>query len=82
METTGTTSHIAIRLATEADSSHLIQLAALDSAVAPRGPVLVADLDGDIVAAHSLTRHRSIADPFRRTAHARELLELRASQAA
>jgi hypothetical protein len=82
METTGTTSDIAIRLATEADNSHLIQLAALDSAAAPRGPVLVADLDGEIVAAHSLTRHRSIADPFRPTAYARELLELRARQAA
>ena len=82
METTGTTSHIAIRLATEADNSHLIQLAALDSAAAPHGPVLVADLDGEIVAAHSLTRHRSIADPFRPTADVRELLELRAHQAA
>lgn len=82
METTGITSHISIRLATEADHSHLIQLAALDSAAAPHGPVLVADLEGDIVAAHSLDRHRSIADPFRPTAHARELLELRASQAA
>jgi hypothetical protein len=82
MESTGTTSHIAIRLATEADNSHLIQLAALDSAAAPHGPVLVADLDGQIIAAHSLERARSISDPFRPTADARELLELRASQAA
>jgi hypothetical protein len=82
METTGTTSPIAIRLATEADNSHLIQLAALDSAAAPRGPVLVADLDGEIVAAQALDRSRGIADPFRHTAYARELLELRARQAA
>jgi hypothetical protein len=80
METTA--SHIAIRRATDADNSTLLRLAALDSAPAPRGPVLVADLGGEIVAAHSLTRARSIADPFRPTADIRELLELRAAQAA
>ena len=80
METTAP--HIAIRRATDADSSTLLRLAALDSAPAPRGPVLVADLGGEIVAAHSLTRARSIADPFRPTADIRELLELRAAQAA
>jgi hypothetical protein len=79
METTRSP-HIAIRLATEADHSTLIQLAALDSAAAPRGPVLVADLGGDIVAAHSLLRARTISDPFRLTSDARELLELRAGQ--
>ena len=80
METTA--SHIAIRRATDADNSTLLRLAALDSAPAPRGPVLVADLGGEIVAAHSLTRARSIADPFRPTADIRELLELHARQAA
>ncbi|MEA2466937.1 MAG: hypothetical protein QOJ57_1063 [Thermoleophilaceae bacterium] len=81
METTGSP-HISIRLASEADNANLIQLAALDSAPAPHGPVLVADLDGEIVAAHQLDRARSIADPFRPTAAVRELLELRARQAA
>jgi hypothetical protein len=81
METTGSP-HISIRLASEADNANLIQLAALDSAPAPHGPVLVADLDGEIVAAHQLDRARSIADPFRPTADLRELLELRARQAA
>jgi hypothetical protein len=80
METTA--SHIAIRRATDADNSTLLRLAALDSAPAPHGPVLVADLGGEIVAARSLTRARSIADPFRPTADIRELLELRAAQAA
>jgi hypothetical protein len=80
METTAP--HIAIRPATEADSPTLLRLAALDSAPAPRGPVLVADLDGEIVAARSLTRARSIADPFRPTADISDLLELRARQAA
>ena len=80
METTA--SHINIRLANETDNSSLLRLAALDSAPAPRGPVLVADLDGEIVAAHSIARSRSIADPFRSTADISELLELRARQAA
>jgi hypothetical protein len=77
-----TAPHIAIRPATEADSSTLLRLAALDSAPAPHGKVLVADVGGEIVAAHSVARARSIADPFRPTADIRELLELRARQAA
>jgi len=82
METTGS-HHISIRLATDADNPTLLRLAALDSAPAPHGPVLVADLDGEIVAARSIEHARgSIADPFRPTADARELLELRARQAA
>jgi hypothetical protein len=80
METTA--SHIKIRLADEGDSTTLLRLAALDSAPAPAGPVLVADLDGEIVAARSISSARSIADPFRPTADIRELLELRAHQAA
>ncbi len=80
METTA--SHISIRLATQDDDKTLLRLAALDSAAAPNGSVLVADVDGEIVAAHSLKKHRSIADPFRATADVRELLELRARQAA
>ncbi|MEA2431370.1 MAG: hypothetical protein QOF65_827 [Thermoleophilaceae bacterium] len=80
METTAP--HISIRLASEADNPTLIRLAALDSAPAPHGSVLVADVDGEIVAARSLAQPRSIADPFRPTADIRELLELRARQAA
>lgn len=80
MNTTGS-DHIAIRLATGADTASIARLAALDSAPVPHGPMLVADLGGEIVAAHSLGRRgRSIADPFRPTADARELLELRAHQ--
>jgi hypothetical protein len=79
METTETT-HIAIRLATSADRPALVRLAALDSAPVPLGPALVADIDGAIVAARSLAGATSIADPFRHTGDARELLELRAGQ--
>jgi hypothetical protein len=82
METTGSPHTIAIRLASDADHANLLKLAALDSAPPPHGPVLVADLDGEIVAAHQLDRARSIADPFRPTAEMRELLELAARQAA
>jgi hypothetical protein len=80
METTAP--HISIRLAREADNTTLIRLAALDSAPAPHGSVLVADVDGEIVAARPLAAARSIADPFRPTADIRELLDLRARQAA
>ena len=80
METTAP--NISIRLATEEDDHTLIRLAALDSAPAPRGSVLVADVGGEIVAARSLTKPLSISDPFRRTDEIRELLELRARQAA
>jgi hypothetical protein len=80
METTA--HHISIRLANDDDDRTLLRLAALDSAPAPRGSVLVADVDGEIVAARALSKRRSIADPFRPTAEIRELLELRARQAA
>jgi hypothetical protein len=79
MEITGSP-HISIRLATAADRAAIVKLAALDSAPVPFGPVLVADIDGDVVAAHALAAARSIADPFRATADARQLLELRATQ--
>jgi hypothetical protein len=79
METTGSL-HIAIRLATGADTAALTRLAALDSAPLPLGQMLVADLDGEIVAARPLAGGRPMADPFRPSLHALELLELRARQ--
>jgi hypothetical protein len=72
--------HISIRMATEADRSMLIQLAALDSAPAPLNGALVADIDGEIVAAQSLAGSRPIADPFQLTSNVTDLLALRASQ--
>jgi hypothetical protein len=78
METTSP--HISIRLADETDTGSLLRLAALDSAPAPHGEVLVADLCGEIVAAHSFTPSRTIADPFRPTVDVGALLELRAGQ--
>ena len=79
MNTTGS-HNIAIRLATGADAASLAQLAILDSAPALRGLVLVATIDGSVIAATSLVDGRAIADPFRPAADARALLALRASQ--
>ncbi|HEY8584434.1 MAG TPA: hypothetical protein VIL49_15860 [Capillimicrobium sp.] len=69
---------ILIRPARPDDEPALLRLAALDSAAAPRGEVLVADVDGQIHAAVALRDGRAIADPFRRTADLVELLHTRA----
>ena len=79
METTRSP-QIAIRLAGEADTASIARLAELDSADAPLGPVLVADVAGEIIAAQPLAGGSAVADPFRHTAHVRELLALRARQ--
>ena len=71
--------HIAIRPALAADQLAVMRLAALDSQSAPAGPLLLAEQDGELVAALSLASGRVIADPFRRTAHLAELLKLQAA---
>jgi hypothetical protein len=58
------------------------RLAALDEAQALEGPVLLAIIDGDPVAALSLDDQRMVADPFAATIEARALLRLRAAQLA
>jgi hypothetical protein len=69
------TSSITIRPAYADDDFSLSRLAALDSADAvPAAPRLVAEVDGRLVAAVSLTDGSSIADPFTRTADVVELL--------
>ena len=76
--TTTTDQTIVIRPARQDDEPALLRLAALDSAAALRGEVLVADVDGRIEAALSLRDTRAIADPFRHTADLVELLHTRA----
>jgi len=78
MQTTMTLPTIQIRVAREDDEATLLRLAALDSAAAPRGDVLVASVDGEILAAIALDSGRVIADPFRHTADLVELLRTRA----
>jgi hypothetical protein len=58
------------------------RLAALDDAPALEGPVLLAVVDGEAVAALALDDGRVVANPFLPTAHAVSLLRLRAEHVA
>lgn len=72
---------ITVRMANAADLLAIERLAQLDSAVAPRGAVLVAELGrSGIVAALSIEDGAVIADPFVPTAELVALLRLRARQ--
>jgi hypothetical protein len=71
---------IAIRRAREGDRAALERLAALDSRRVPPGEVLIADVGGEQVAATGIVSGLTIAHPFRPTAHAIGLLDLRAAQ--
>jgi hypothetical protein len=63
-----------VRAARPEDAQALHRLAQLESARPLTGHVLVAELDGDPVAAVSLETGAAVADPFRRSAEAVELL--------
>ena len=71
---------VIVRLASVADAETLVQLSQLDSSSPPRGATLVAEVRGEIVAALPLDGGRAIANPFRRTSAALDLLSLRAAQ--
>ena len=73
---------VVIRTATAADVPALHRLAALDCAACPRGPLLVAEVEGQIRAALPLAGGASVADPFHRAAELVELLRLRTAQLA
>ena len=72
--------HVVIRPAGPRDGEALRRLAELDSARVPRGQVLLAEVDGAVVAAVGVTGAQAVADPFRRTADIVELLRMRARQ--
>lgn len=76
------TGTLVIRRARDDDGAVLWRLAALDSAAALDGEILLAEVDGQPHAAVSLTDGRHVADPFRRTAELVDLLRLRAAQMA
>jgi hypothetical protein len=61
------TSPVTIRPSRAADSAGIRRLAALDSAPVPQGPLLLAEVDGRLLAAVSVPDGRAIADPFART---------------
>jgi hypothetical protein len=69
---------VVVRYAAAADAGELRRLAALDSAPAPRGEALVAEVDGRVRAALPLDGSAAIADPFHRGLDLVELLQLRA----
>jgi len=70
---------VVIRRAAADDLDALRYLAALDSARALLGDVLVAESDGIVRAAYSVDEQRAIADPFIPTAHLVTLLQTRAA---
>jgi hypothetical protein len=74
MSTTPVTAAYTIRPATADDQRTLALLAVLDSRRPLDGEILVAEKDGVVVAALSRTQRRAIADPFRHTAQALDLL--------
>ena len=73
-------SSVVIRAATTDDVDDLRRLAALDSARALIGTVLVAESGGRIRAALSVDEGRAVADPFAPSAPLVELLRTRAER--
>jgi hypothetical protein len=71
---------VTIRYARPDDALALLDLADLDSSTAPRGIVLVAEVDGRLWAAHSLDDGHAVADPFHPTGELSFLLAERARQ--
>lgn len=71
---------VTLRFAFPDDAHALARLAALDSTAVPSGPVLVADVGGELRVALSLADGRVIADPFHRSRPLVELLRARARQ--
>ena len=70
---------ISLRRAGVSDLGAVASLAALDEARVPSGRVLIAEVAGEPWAAMSLTDGHVVADPFRRSAAAVELLRARAA---
>lgn len=75
-----TSSDVTVRIAGDGDAVVLARLAALDSAAMPVAPALLAEVGGEAVAALPVAGGAAVADPFRRTTAALQLLELRAAQ--
>jgi len=71
-----------IRRTTPDDAAALRRLAALDSKRPIESDALVAEVDGKLLAAVSLTGDEAIADPFQPTADLVAMLEMRAAQLA
>jgi hypothetical protein len=75
-----TAAALTIRWARDEDALAVEQLAGLDGADPPPGAVLIAELDGELIAALPVTGGRPIANPFRPAAGIVRLLEFHADQ--
>ena len=71
---------IELRMCKRADDPEIDRLAALSEAPVPHGRLVVALLDGKLVAALPLNGDPAIRDPFVKTAQLVHLLEVRAEQ--
>ncbi|MEO8688485.1 MAG: hypothetical protein ABI611_09735 [Solirubrobacteraceae bacterium] len=74
---TASPGRLVLRRSGSFDTDALARLAQLDGAPRPAEAVLVAELDGEIVAAVPFDGGRAIADPFRPTADLVDLLHAR-----
>lgn len=73
---------VVVRLATPADDAAIQRVASLDGRKAPAGRVLVAEVDGEVIAALSVAGRQAVADPFRWTSDVVALMEMCAEQVA
>jgi hypothetical protein len=71
---------ITLRLATGDDDEAIARLAALYDRPLPSSPLLLAEVDGELHAALTLTGARELMEPYLPTAALVELLALRAKQ--
>jgi len=71
---------VTIRSATDADAAPLRRLAILSCDPPLDGEVLIAEVDGEALAACSLQTGRTISNAFRHTHDLRPLLDLRRRQ--
>jgi hypothetical protein len=71
---------VTLRFGSTTDQKSLARLAALDSAEPPGRRVLLAEVDGRLLAALALSDVRVIADPFHQTADLIDLLRAQERQ--
>jgi len=71
---------VALRLCSVHDDDALERLALLEGRAVPRGRFVLAEVEGEVVAALPLSGGDALTDPFRPTAHLLPLLRLRAGQ--
>ena len=74
------TASFTIRMAYPDDRAALVRLATLDARRLPSGPLLVAEVDGELWAAATLDGRAAIADPFHPSGPLVALLRARCAQ--